>query len=107
MSLVTSNEIRKTKICTYHLREGYDMDEVDALLDSAADTIDYLQQHHVKVTTIRRRPTVGTASQLVLRARDIVAFKSVGVKSKSLDDVRQQLTNVYHYLKRFEDQKEK
>lgn len=53
MRLTTAQELRDAKIATHVFREGYDMETVDALLDSAAATVDYLQ--HTRIIIRPRR----------------------------------------------------
>ena len=45
--MISGDDIRGAQISAHRFKEGYDVDEVDELLDAAADTIDYLQRTHV------------------------------------------------------------
>ena len=42
MRLLTPNDVRTCEISTHRLREGYDTNEVDEILDSVADTMNVL-----------------------------------------------------------------
>lgn len=100
--MISGKDIRNAQISEHRFKEGYDVDEVDRLLDEAADTIDYLQ--HVRVhmqTTIVQQPVL-TPSQLVLEARDLMAQDMLTGKSKNLQDMCNQLTHIYKYLRKAE-----
>ncbi|MBM6981198.1 MAG: DivIVA domain-containing protein [Bifidobacterium thermophilum] len=55
MRLLTPQDIRSAPLDTTRLREGYDIDEVDDLLDQCAFTVQVLTQT-LKDTTRRLRP---------------------------------------------------
>ena len=42
MRLLTPNDVRTCEISVHRLREGYDTNAVDEILDSVADTMDVL-----------------------------------------------------------------
>lgn len=44
--LVTANELDEQKFNTTRFRQGYDQDEVDDVLDKAARTLRYYEQHY-------------------------------------------------------------
>lgn len=46
--LITADELRDARINTVRWREGYDMDDADALLDRAADTIEAWEDGRVQ-----------------------------------------------------------
>ena len=43
--LLTPVDVRQTTFHTHRIREGYDTDEVDEFMDTAADTISRLASH--------------------------------------------------------------
>ena len=100
--MISGNEIRGAQISAHRFREGYDVDEVDELLDDAADTIDYLQRTHVHMHITQTPQPMGKPSVLVLQARDLIAQDGRTSKSKRLQGVCAQLTNIYKYLRKVE-----
>lgn len=51
--MLTPNEVRTAKLTVHRLREGYDTDEVDDLLDACADTIETLTKALESIVTTK------------------------------------------------------
>lgn len=51
--MLTPKEVRTAKLTVHRLREGYDTDEVDDLLDACADTIETLTRVLESVVTAK------------------------------------------------------
>ena len=100
--MISGDEIRGAQISAHRFREGYDVDEVDKLLDEAADTIDYLQRTHVHMHITQTPQPMGKPSALVLQARDLITQDTHTSESKSLQDTCSQLTHIYKYLRKIE-----
>lgn len=100
--MISGDEIRGAQISAHRFREGYDVDEVDRLLDEAADTIDYLQRTHVHMHITQTPQPMGKPSALVLQARDLITQDMLTGKSKNLQDMCSQLTHIYKYLRKVE-----
>lgn len=52
--MLTPKEIRTAELTVHRLREGYDTDEVDDLLDACADTIETLTNVLESIVTAKR-----------------------------------------------------
>ena len=59
MRLLTPNEIRTCEIGTHRLREGYDTNEVDEILDSVADTMDVLAAEIFRLRSVIHEHGIG------------------------------------------------
>ena len=51
--MLTPKEVRAAKLTTHRFCEGYDCDEVDALLDACADTIETLTKVLESIVTTK------------------------------------------------------
>lgn len=51
--MLTPKEVRNAELTVHRLREGYDTDEVDDLLDACADTIETLTSALESVVTAK------------------------------------------------------
>lgn len=51
--MLTPKEVRNAELTVHRLREGYDTDEVDDLLDACADTIETLTRVLESVVTAK------------------------------------------------------
>ena len=51
--MLTPKEVRNAELTVHRLREGYDTDEVDDLLDACADTIETLTRALESVVTAK------------------------------------------------------
>ena len=51
--MLTPKEVRNAELTVHRLREGYDTDEVDDLLDACADTIETLTRVLESIVTTK------------------------------------------------------
>jgi DivIVA domain-containing protein len=51
--MLTPKEVRNAELTVHRLREGYDTDEVDDLLDACADTIETLTKALKSIVTTK------------------------------------------------------
>ena len=51
--MLTPKEVRNAELTVHRLREGYDTDEVDDLLDACADTIETLTKVLESIVTAK------------------------------------------------------